>query len=77
MRNIIDLAGDLGLQVVAEGVEDRLSRRLSTQAMEGFTVPIGLPSDSVCALWSERRSAPHIRRCEELATHLRLLATMI
>jgi diguanylate cyclase (GGDEF)-like protein/PAS domain S-box-containing protein len=65
-RTIIELAADLGLQVLAEGVETRAQRdllsRLGCQAYQGFVFSPALPIEqfeSLLAHWrpSEHRSA--------------------
>jgi EAL domain-containing protein (putative c-di-GMP-specific phosphodiesterase class I) len=58
VRSIIDLGHDLGLRVVAEGVEDEQTQRLLAQAgcdiAQGWLVARPMPSHQVPA-WLEDR----------------------
>jgi EAL domain-containing protein (putative c-di-GMP-specific phosphodiesterase class I) len=62
-RTIIELAADLGLQVLAEGVETRAQRdllaRLGCQAYQGFLFSPALPIGPFESLLSHWRPAEH------------------
>jgi diguanylate cyclase (GGDEF)-like protein len=72
-RSIIELAHNLGLRVVAEGVEDELTRNLLTEMgcdkLQGFLVSRPLPSDRLESWLLARTGA---RSVAPGATHRRL-----
>ena len=61
MRSTIDLAHNLGLKVVAEGVESdeawRHLEELGCDLAQGYYVSRPLPADAVTRLLGERRAA--------------------
>ncbi len=72
-RSIIELAHNLGLRVVAEGVEDELTRNLLTEMgcdkLQGFLVSRPLPDDRLES-WLLARTG--VRSAAPGATHRRL-----
>jgi diguanylate cyclase (GGDEF)-like protein len=72
-RSIIELAHNLGLQVVAEGVEDELTRKLLTEMgcdkLQGFLVSRPLPDERLES-WLLARTG--VRSAAPGATHRRL-----
>jgi diguanylate cyclase (GGDEF)-like protein len=75
VRSTIDLAHNLGLTVVAEGVEtratwDRLAA-LGCDAAQGFYISPAVPSDEVAtwlAKWRESTGVPRCPECHRLGT---------
>jgi EAL domain-containing protein (putative c-di-GMP-specific phosphodiesterase class I) len=72
-RSIIELAHNLGLRVVAEGVEDELTRNLLAEMgcdkLQGFLVSRPLPDDRLES-WLLARTG--VRKAAPGATHRRL-----
>ena len=72
-RSIIELAHNLGLRVVAEGVEDELTRKLLAEMgcdkLQGFLVSRPLPDDRLES-WLLARTG--VRSAAPGATHRRL-----
>ena len=72
-RSMIELAHNLGLRVVAEGVEDELTRNLLAEMgcdkLQGFLVSRPLPDDRLES-WLLARTG--VRKAAPGATHRRL-----
>ena len=70
VRSVIDLAGNLGLRVVAEGVEDdaalRVLRDLRCDVAQGFHFARALPADELAA-WIDARVLGQVTLVPEIA----------
>ena len=62
VRTIVDLAHDLGMEVVAEGIEDEtqaaLLRSMRCEAGQGFLFSKAVPLDAATNLLRRRNAGP-------------------